>query len=190
MLRNLGTPIHYFEQLMRAIFLRSSLIASDGERSEFGAIGVSISLAAQRDMGSFRLTRAHFPKKQKIVCEKKRRRLENLKLSEKNGRARPCGGNQRFDRLQAVAGGSLRNPTPRHSFGLSSRVWASAKWPDASLHSAQGGSQRRGGPPVSQMTEKSHNPLDQKGKTAAIPGGVFAARAGGASRRTGLSGGW
>ena len=34
MLRNLGAPIHYFEQLMRAIFLRSSLI-NDCERSEF-----------------------------------------------------------------------------------------------------------------------------------------------------------
>jgi hypothetical protein len=51
--------------------------------------------------------------------------------------------------------------------------------------SEQGGSQGRGGVPASQMTEKSHDPLDQKEKTAAVPGRVFAAHAGGASRRTG-----
>jgi hypothetical protein len=34
--------------------------------------------------------------------------------------------------------------------------------------------------------EKPHDPLDQKAKAAAVPGGVFAAHTGGASRRTGL----
>jgi hypothetical protein len=40
MLRNLGTPIHCFVQLMRAIFLGSSLTTIDCERSEFNAIKI------------------------------------------------------------------------------------------------------------------------------------------------------
>jgi hypothetical protein len=40
MLRNLGAPIHCFEQSMRAIFLGSSLTTIDCERTEFNAIEI------------------------------------------------------------------------------------------------------------------------------------------------------
>jgi hypothetical protein len=71
------------------------------------------------------LTRVHFPKKAKIVWKKRR----SGKI-EKNGAKEKLaahGGNHRLDRLHAAAGGSLRDPTPRHSFGLSSRVRVSAR---------------------------------------------------------------
>jgi hypothetical protein len=55
-------------------------------------------------------------KSKKIVWEKKGASfLQIERCPEKDGRTRPCGGNQRINRLLAATGGSLRNPAHRHA---------------------------------------------------------------------------
>jgi hypothetical protein len=64
MLRNLGAAIHCFELLMRALFLRSSLITIDCARPDFTPSRFEMR-AAKRVMGSFR-NGGHLA--QEVVC--------------------------------------------------------------------------------------------------------------------------
>jgi hypothetical protein len=137
MLRNLGAPIHCFEQLMRAIILGSSLITIDCERSEFNAIKIRDALGkasygvvqkwrALGPKGHMCLAHAHFPKKQKKISLGKVRRLKNGKNWQKNCRTDRAAVTKGLIRTPPP-GRSLRDPCPRHSFRISSRVRASAR---------------------------------------------------------------
>src|SRR6202035_2576152 len=108
---------------------------------------------------------------------------------QRDGRTRPCGGDQRNNRLLAALGGSLCDTA--HRLSPSSRVRASARSarcqpasPSKVDHIDEAAFCAANDP------EKFHGTFEQEAAARAVNGRVSAANTRGVSGRAGLYGGW
>src|SRR6266403_163458 len=101
MLRNLGTPIHCFEQLMRAIFLRSSLITTTASAQNLAPSRFDIPRGLAT-YGVFPKRRAHRAKGH--MCTERLSTQTLLDILEVPQRSRTAGTYRRLAKLMAELG--------------------------------------------------------------------------------------